>query len=74
MNTKNSTRSCARSARVNSPSPVQISRQRVAIQSGWSTREKQRRRMNGKHSAKDARMQAHLRFIQFLVDLDAQRQ
>jgi len=74
MNTKNSARSRTRSARVHSPSPVQISRQRAAIQSGWSTREKQRRRMDGKHPAADARLQAHLRFLQFLMDLDAQRQ
>lgn len=72
MKTKKSAPRRTRQVQAQLPTPAQISKKRNAIQAGWSTREKQRRRIDAKHPAADARFQAHLRFIQFLVELEAQ--
>jgi len=72
MKTKRSSTARSRKTRETVPSPAQISRQRVEIQSGWSMREKQRRRVDSKHPAADARLQAHVRFLQFLIELETQ--
>jgi len=54
------------------PTPAQIRRRKSAIQAGWALREKQYRRIDSRHPVADPRLQAHLRFIKFLVALDAQ--
>lgn len=72
MKTNSTSRNRSRKTREKIPTAAQISRQRTAIQSGWSTREKQHRRIDGKHQIADARFQAHVQFLRFLVELEAQ--
>lgn len=56
------------------PTPSQIARKRDAIRTGWSSAERVRRRVDGPSKpAADHRAQAHLRFIQFLVELEASK-
>ncbi|WP_437224787.1 hypothetical protein SH661x_003782 [Planctomicrobium sp. SH661] len=71
MRQQKTTRRRARSG-VSLPSPAQIAKERSAIRNGWSTGEKQKRRVDAKHETMDPRSQAHLRFIRFLVELEAQ--
>ncbi len=66
------TRSPRRSNSV--PTPAQIARKRDAIRMGWSTAERVRRRVDGPSKpGTDHRLQAHIRFIQFLIELEASK-
>lgn len=70
MKEKRSARTRQRSSSTTLPSKSQIARERHAIQSTWSTREKQRRHTGKKQSQQDSRFQAHVRFIKFLMELE----
>ncbi|WP_437186296.1 hypothetical protein SH668x_003444 [Planctomicrobium sp. SH668] len=53
------------------PTPARIAKERVSIQATWTTRERQRRRVDQSHKKADPRIQAQLRFIKFLLEYEA---
>ncbi len=62
---KSPARRSAKSRR--NPSVCEIARKRETIQAGWSSEERRRRRPEPRTRAADPRLQAHLRFIEFLI-------
>jgi hypothetical protein len=57
----------SRRSRKRGPSETEIARRREAIQSQWSSEERRKRHPRRRRNEVDLRLEAHVKFIEFLL-------